>query len=258
MMLLAKGTVGGPTGKRLLSEKVVAELFTPQTMVGPDAFYPTARLTTPHWTTYGLGWFQADYGGEKVDFHTGSIDGMVAIAGLIRDRNLGVFVLGNLDHTEVRHALMYRVFDAYLGRSARDWSTDIRTLYAGLAKEAEARRAKAEAGRVSGTKPSLPLERYAGTYTHPLYGALTVTLRDGTAPRAVRHRLRRPARALALRHVQGDVGRAVAGHVAGDVQPRRKRSGERAGQRSGPLHPRGAVGRDGSGQSCHGASDVSS
>lgn len=180
MMLLAKGTVGGPTGKRLLSEKVVAELFTPQTMVGPDAFYPTARLTTPHWTTYGLGWFQADYGGEKVDFHTGSIDGMVAIAGLIRDRNLGVFVLGNLDHTEVRHALMYRVFDAYLGRPARDWSTDMRTLYAGLAKEAEGRRTKAEAGRVSGTTPSLPLERYAGTYTHPLYGALTVTLRDGT------------------------------------------------------------------------------
>jgi CubicO group peptidase (beta-lactamase class C family) len=178
-MLLAKGAVGGPTGTRLLSEKVVAELFAPQTMVGPDAFYPTARLTTPHWTTYGLGWFQADYGGEKVDFHTGSIDGMVAIAGLIRDENLGVFVLGNLDHTELRHALMYRVFDAYLGRPARDWSTDVRALYAGLATEAEARRAKAEAGRVNGTTPSLPLDRYAGTYTHPLYGALTVSVRDG-------------------------------------------------------------------------------
>jgi CubicO group peptidase (beta-lactamase class C family) len=178
-MLLARGTVGGSAGKRLLSEKVVAELFTPQPMVGPDAFYPTARLTTPHWTTYGLGWFQADYGGEKVDFHTGSIDGMVAIAGLIRDRHLGVFVLANLDHAELRHALMYRVFDAYLGRPARDWSADMRVLYAGLAKEAEARRAKVEAGRIMGTKPSLTLDRYAGTYTHPLYGSLNVTVRDG-------------------------------------------------------------------------------
>jgi CubicO group peptidase (beta-lactamase class C family) len=178
-LLLAKGAVGGASGKRLLSEKVIAELFTPQTMVGPDAFYPTARLTVPHWTTYGLGWFQADYAGEKVDFHTGSIDGMVAIAGLIRDRHLGVFVLANLDHTELRHALMYRVFDAYLGRPARDWSADMRTLYAGLAAEAAARRAKSEALRVSGTKPSLPLERYVGDYASPLLGTLTITLRDG-------------------------------------------------------------------------------
>jgi CubicO group peptidase (beta-lactamase class C family) len=178
-LLLAGGTVGGPSGKRLLSDKVLAELFTPQTMVGPDAFYPTARLTKPHWTTYGLGWFQADYAGEKVDFHTGSIDGMVAIAGLIRDRHLGVFVLANLDHVELRHALMYRVFDAYLGRPARDWSADMRALYAGLAKEGEARRAKAEAERVTGTTPTLALDRYAGTYTSPLLGTLTLTMRDG-------------------------------------------------------------------------------
>ncbi|MGE0812685.1 MAG: serine hydrolase [Vicinamibacterales bacterium] len=179
-LLLAGGVVTGTgsAGPRLLSEKVVTELFTPQTMVGPDGFYPTARLTRPRWTTYGLGWFQEDYAGEKVDFHTGSIDGMVAIHGLIRDRNLGVFVLANLDHAELRHALMYRVFDAYLGRPARDWSADVHALYDGLAKEGEAQRKKAEAVRVAGTSPSLPLDRYAGTYEHPAYGSLTVA-RDG-------------------------------------------------------------------------------
>jgi CubicO group peptidase (beta-lactamase class C family) len=172
-MLLAGGTA--PGGQRLLSPKVVTELFTPQTMVGEDAFYPTARLTKPHWTTYGLGWFQADYAGEKVDFHTGSIDGMVAIAGLIRDRGLGVFVLANLDHAELRHALMYTVFDRYLGRPSRDWSAEMRALYAGLTAEAEARRVKADAERVSGTSPSLPLDRYVGRYTSPVYGTVVVT-----------------------------------------------------------------------------------
>jgi CubicO group peptidase (beta-lactamase class C family) len=180
-MLLAGGTTRG--GQRLLSEKTVAELFAPQTMVGEDAFYPTARLTKPHWTTYGLGWFQADYGGEKVDFHTGSIDGMVAIAGLIRDHHLGVYVLANLDHAELRHALMYSVFDRYLGRPARDWSADMRTLYAGLAREAETRRAKADAERVSGTSPTLPLDRYVGRYTSPVYGTVVVT-RPGAGLRA--------------------------------------------------------------------------
>lgn len=185
-LLLAKGVVGGGEGAsgaaRLLSEKVIAELFTPQTMVGPDAFYPTSRLTAPHWTTYGLGWFQEDYGGEKVDFHTGSIDGMVAIHGLIRERGLGVFVLANLDHAELRHALMYRVFDAYLGRPARDWSTDMRAMYAGLAKEGAEQQKKLTAATVAGTSPSLALDRYAGTYTHPVYGPLTVT-RDGAGLR---------------------------------------------------------------------------
>jgi CubicO group peptidase (beta-lactamase class C family) len=174
-MLLAGGTTSG--GQRLLSAKVIAELFAPQTMVGEDAFYPTARLTKPHWTTYGLGWFQADYAGEKVDFHTGSIDGMVAIAALIRDRGLGVYVLANLDHAELRHALMYTVFDRYLGRPARDWSADLRGLYGGLAAEAAAGRAKADAERVNGTSPTLPLDRYVGRYTHPIYGTLVVAKR---------------------------------------------------------------------------------
>ncbi|MGE0363082.1 MAG: serine hydrolase [Vicinamibacterales bacterium] len=175
-MLLAGGTTRG--GQRLLSAKAIGELFAPQTMVGEDGFYPTARLTKPHWTTYGLGWFQADYGGEKVDFHTGSIDGMVAIAGLIRDRGLGVYVLANLDHAELRHALMYTVFDRYLGQPARDWSAEFRGLYGELARTAAAERARAEAARVTGTSPTLPLDRYAGSYRSPVFGTVTVT-REG-------------------------------------------------------------------------------
>ena len=52
----------------------------------------------------------------------------------------------------------------------------VRALYDGLDKEAEAERRKAEAKRVSGTKPSLPLASYAGTYADPLYGDLVVTV----------------------------------------------------------------------------------
>src|SRR3712207_5798087 len=48
-------------GRRLLQPTTWAELLRPQTLVTPDGFYPTARLTRPHWTTYGLGWFQSDY-----------------------------------------------------------------------------------------------------------------------------------------------------------------------------------------------------
>ena len=158
----------------LLKDETRADLFKPQFIVG-DSFYPTKRLTRPHWTTYGSGWFQHDYNGRAVDFHTGSIDGMVAIIGLIRDERLGVYVLGNLDHAEVRHALMYRVFDHYGGGSVRDWSAELKELYGNLHTEAVSRMKKVEDERVPGTAPTFPLEEYAGTYSDPLYGTIEVT-----------------------------------------------------------------------------------
>jgi hypothetical protein len=173
--LLAGGVT--PDGERLLSEATVEELFRPQAMVPASQFYPTAQLTRPHWTTYGLGWFQHDYQGRAVDFHTGSIDGMVAIIGLIRDEDLGVYVLGNLDHAELRHALMYRAFDLFDDGPGRDWSADLADLYGGFAASADSARQAADAARVEGTSPSLSPSAYVGTYEDPLFG--TVTVSDG-------------------------------------------------------------------------------
>jgi CubicO group peptidase (beta-lactamase class C family) len=180
-LLLDGGRAGGASGRRLLSEETFKELFTPQA-IAPYDMYPTTRLTKPHWMTYGLGWFQQDYRGRAVDFHTGSIDGMVAIHGLVRDEHLGVYVLGNLDHAEVRHALMYAAFDRYSDVARRDWSADFRKLYADLAREDDAARASKEALRVTGTAPSLPLARFAGEYAEPLHGDVKVSY-DGHALR---------------------------------------------------------------------------
>jgi CubicO group peptidase (beta-lactamase class C family) len=173
MRFLLEGTT--PDGKRLLKEETQAELFRPQTLVDRDEFYPTQRLTHPHWTTYGLGWFQEDYDGRAVDFHTGSIDGMVAIHGLIRDERLGVYALSNLDHAELRHALMYHVFDLYGKGASRDWSAELRELYDALAQEAEKKREEVEKERVPGTSPSHPLDAYVGTYSDRLGGSIEVS-----------------------------------------------------------------------------------
>ncbi len=178
MRFLLEGTT--PDGTRLLKEETLEELFRPQTLVDGDEFYPTQRLTRPKWMTYGLGWFQHDYRGRAVDFHTGSIDGMVAIHGLIRSERLGVYVLANLDHAELRHAIMYTVFDLYAHEGGaegprRDWSADLHELYRTLSKEAEERKAELLAKRVPGTRPSLPPEGYVGSYTDPLAGKASVT-----------------------------------------------------------------------------------
>jgi hypothetical protein len=110
--------------------------------------------------------------------HTGSIDGMVAIIGLIPAKNVGVFVLGNLDHAEVRHALMYQVFDMYganAGNARRDWSGDLRALFASRRAAAVAQ----QPARATNTRPSLALERYAGVYADSAYGVIEVTHANG-------------------------------------------------------------------------------
>jgi CubicO group peptidase (beta-lactamase class C family) len=174
--VLDSGRVGG---RRLLQPATFTELFTPQVQVPPPEFYPTARLTHPHWVTYGLGWFQQDYSGKMVQMHTGSIDGMVAIIGLIPDERLGVYVLANLDHAELRHALMFKVFDMYLGNPPRDWSTDLLALYAGIRAQGDSAQRRFESRRVAGTQPTIPLERYAGSYADSLVGTVAVTVDAG-------------------------------------------------------------------------------
>jgi CubicO group peptidase (beta-lactamase class C family) len=190
--VLDSGRVGG---RRLVSAQNFAELFRPQQEIAGE-FYPTTRLTHPHFQAYGMGWFLQDYRGEFVAFHTGSIEGRSAIVGLMPDHRLGVAILTNLDHSELRHALMYTVFDRYLpvASAPHDWSTEMLTLYRALADSAAAQRHQQEAKRVMNTHPTLPINRYVGTYTDSLFGTATVkadgdrlTLQIGTQTAPLEH-----------------------------------------------------------------------
>lgn len=170
---------GRVDGRRLVSESGFRELMRPQAFVGADEFYPTARLTRPHWMTYGLGWFQQDYRGRFVAMHTGSIDGRTAIVALMPEERLGVYIFGNVDHAEFRHALMWRALDAYLGVPARDWSAEFLTLYGELRAAGEKATAAREAARLPNTRPSQPIDAFAGTYVHAVYGDLSITADGG-------------------------------------------------------------------------------
>jgi hypothetical protein len=82
---------------------------------------------------------------------------------------------------EARHALMLKVFDLW-GPSpskGRDWSRELRTLYGDMQTKATLAAKAADAKRVTGTKPTLPLARYAGVYADSLYGDVTVTAAGG-------------------------------------------------------------------------------
>ncbi|MEA5140434.1 serine hydrolase [Arcicella rigui] len=166
-------------GKAILKAQTFSELFKPQSFVTASEFYPTARLTKPHWTTYGLGWFQQDYRGKMVQFHTGSLDGLVAIAGTIPDERISIYVFGNLDHSEIRHALLFKAFDLWSFQdNTKDWSNDFFQLYKGIIDNARKKENEELAKRVINTRPSLPLTAYTGKYENEVYGSLEVILKN--------------------------------------------------------------------------------
>lgn len=169
-------------GERLLAEATCAELFEPQTLVNRE-MYPAMRLYDHHWFTYGLGWFQTDYNGRALDFHSGSIDGLVALHGLIRGEELGVYILANRDHAEVRHALMYQALDLFdedlQGENRRDWNREVKELFDRLDLERQEQIATARKAEKADPRPALDRAAYVGTYSDRLFGEVAVTETPG-------------------------------------------------------------------------------
>lgn len=165
--------------KPLLETGTYQELIKPQIIIPKEQFYPTTALTQPHWTTYGLGWFQHDYKGYALQFHSGSLPGTVAIIGLVPGLNLGVYVLGNLDHAEVRHAIMYQVIDAFLGDDDSDWSTDLKQLYDGISYKQEMESKAVFRARQLETQPSKSIGEYTGRYFSAMWGEVKVSEHEG-------------------------------------------------------------------------------
>lgn len=100
---------------------------------------------------------------------------------------------------------MFKAFDMVLGMPKRDWSAEMLAIY----REDEARADSVAARtrrpqRVEGTRPSLSLERYAGTFVDSLYGKVGVTFENG----ALRYRLS-STQAGTLKHWQYETFRVV-------------------------------------------------
>lgn len=165
-------------GKRLISAEGMDEMFEPQQLAAPADFYPTVALTRPHWRTYALGWFQQDFQGRAIDFHTGSLNGLIAIIGLDREAGKAVVVLGNRDHAEMRHALLWEVMDNDAPADKRDWNAEVFELYAAAELKTLEGWQEMEAARIPDSKMRLPLDAYAGEYLSDVYGGVTITVHD--------------------------------------------------------------------------------
>lgn len=84
-------------GKRFVSEKGFAQLFSKVTNVAPHV-------------DYGLGWIVADWNGHQIALHDGGIDGFNSEVDLIPDQKLGFVLLTNVSQAgimgKVRSAIL--------------------------------------------------------------------------------------------------------------------------------------------------------
>lgn len=163
-------------GDTIIQPRMFKYLFEPHAII-PFYLYPVQDLIKPNWNTYGLGWFQEDYRGEKLDFHTGSMDGFVAIAGVVHDKNVAVYVFANLDHAELRHAILLKALDLYAfdDLNGRDWHKEIFELYSQIRENEINYINKFKANRKKNTSPSLALEKFSGKYENEMLGEIVVT-----------------------------------------------------------------------------------
>ncbi|MBV9574093.1 MAG: serine hydrolase [Acidobacteriales bacterium] len=164
---------------RLFSEQESREMWTPETILpihpGPAA---TAALS-PNFLDYGFGWFLRDYYGRKLVGHTGGVLGFVSSVMLAPDENLGVVILTNAESDAAFDSILYRILDFYFSVAPTDWTAVLKSAVDQRQKEAAEVIKKQETTRSADSRPSLPLQKYAGIYNDAWYGPATIRLHDG-------------------------------------------------------------------------------
>lgn len=169
---LGKGKLGDRT---IISSGNHADMWQPNTHIrleGPAAGYmaPGASLSA-----YGMGWFLQDFDGRLAVHHGGNIDGFSAMVAMLPSEQLGVVILTNKDGTPAPNALFPYIFDLYTRAAPRDWSGEYRKMLGGMTTAAAQAESALVKGRVAGTRSSLPIDGWVGTYSDSMYGDIQVT-----------------------------------------------------------------------------------
>jgi CubicO group peptidase (beta-lactamase class C family) len=197
---LARGKYDGE--KRLFSEKQSREMWSAQTVLRIAAPQGPLAPLAPHFSEYALGWNMRDFRGHQVIGHGGGLTGMISRVTLIPDLNLGIVVLTNAAPSSLASAMSWQIADHYIGGATNDWIDLYRQNDVADAKRYAEEQKKHEDARAKDSKPSLPLEKYAGRYTDPWYGDVNLAVENGKLMMRFSHS---PELTGELEHWQHDV-----------------------------------------------------
>jgi CubicO group peptidase (beta-lactamase class C family) len=165
-------------GKPLVAARYLRETHTPQMVIRLSPAQKSVFLDTTQ-MSYAMGWAVHDHAGLKFISHGGSIDGMRAHITFVPEKKVGIAILCNLEGSPMPLALASTLADQLLGLRKRDWHA----LHKQLRDKRQADDRQKQQTRLDrrrhGTKPSCDLSAYVGSYEHPAYGIVQVTLSRG-------------------------------------------------------------------------------
>jgi CubicO group peptidase (beta-lactamase class C family) len=165
--------------RRIFSEENARQMWQAVVPVPVTPLPPAFQDATPRFRSYALGWFVQDYRGHRIVQHAGGTQGFRAVVVLIPDRNVGFAIANNSEDNEFVPGLQYELLDHYLGLPKHDWPKAFKDLFAARNAVGLAAQRKSVAERPRST-PSLPLAGYAGDYSDPWYGPISITESSGT------------------------------------------------------------------------------
>jgi CubicO group peptidase (beta-lactamase class C family) len=175
LVQLNRGRIPG-TNTHLFSEKSSAEMWEEQSII-PISENGLDELQTPvppHFYGYAMGWFLRDYKGRKLVGHLGGVAGYVTRVLLVPEENLGVVILTNAAEWNSFEAILYHILDGYFGGPTRDYVAAFKAVDDKRLKDAEETVQKAQQARAANSTPPLAAEKYAGDYSDPWYGKVSI------------------------------------------------------------------------------------
>jgi CubicO group peptidase (beta-lactamase class C family) len=174
---LDSGRVAG--GTRLFSPRTTVQLWNIVTPLPTGNPPPELAGLKAKFNGYALGFGIRDYHGYKLVQHTGGLPGYVSKVAMIPELKLGVAVFTNQESGEAFETITYHVLDQYTGGPKTDWLAAYKKMHERQTMMTATAEKQTSAKRDSTSHPSLPLASYAGTYTDPWYGDITIAIESG-------------------------------------------------------------------------------
>ena len=167
-------------GRQLLSPAAAHELWNPVVVVPLDAFGAVSPLLAgPSLQDYALGWFVETYHGHTIVEHDGAVFGALASLYFIPEKHVGFAVNINSEDGGARRAVVEYLLAYYLDQPRQDWIGNFQRIRQEIIGQTLAQLKNLPQQYKPNDRSSLAMAAYAGTYTDPWYGAMTVTVRPG-------------------------------------------------------------------------------
>jgi len=173
MLLMNNGTF---KGHKIISSASLNRIMEPHIILGASNMQKQHGI---NFFMYGLGWFIYDYKGKKIVEHNGGMPGYISKVTMIPDEKISIIILNNGNDGFVDNALRGDLMDILLKGKEYDWIGEYKNIKTrSEAFEQNSTKLRLES-RITGTKPSLSLDGYAGIFRDKSYGDAEVSLDSG-------------------------------------------------------------------------------